>query len=310
MTNNGNNHRPQSVATATTNTPASAVGRRRTPWALVALAILFVVVPFLTWYGTTFWRTLGDSQIDEYLNDTQKLRHVQHALEAIDRRIVKGDAGARRWYPRVVQLSTDRATDLRLASAWLMGDDNTAGEFHAALLPLLNDEEPAVRRMAALSLSRFDDAGGRGELVAMLRDYAVRAGFGGKVETVLPVGSRVSRETMIARVRDANGEVRELRAPVAGRIAKVSAPQGVSVEPNAELLVLAPDADNVLQALRALFLVGAAEDLPEVERYERGVAGAPEGVQRQAASTAEAIRRRAQKVSEEFSSGLSACPAA
>lgn len=270
-------------------------GRRRTPWALVALAILFVVVPFLSWYGTTFWRTLSDSQIDEYLNDTQKLRHVQHALEAIDQRIVKGDAGARRWYPRIIQLSRDRATDLRLAAAWLMGDDNRAEEFHAALIPLLGDGEPAVRRMAALSLSRFNDASGRGALVEMLRDYAVRVGVGGTVETILPVGSRVSRESMIARVREASGEVRELRAPVAGRIAKVSAAQGASVAADSELLVLAPDAENVLQALRALFVVGTAEDLWEAERYERGVAGMPNDVQKQAASTAEAIRRRSQK---------------
>jgi hypothetical protein len=293
-TSNGNNHRPPSDP-AHMNAPAHAAGRRRTPWALVALAVIFVVVPFLTWYGTTFWRTLSDAQIDEYLNDTQKLRHVQHALEAIDQRIVRGDAGARRWYPRVVQLSTDPAPDLRLAAAWVMGDDNSAAEFHAALLPLLQDGEPVVRRMAALSLSRFNDPRGRAELLAMLRDYPVRAGVAGQVETVLPAGSRASRETMIARVREVTGEVRELRAPVAGRIAKVSATQGAGVAADSELVVLAPDAENALQALRALYLVGAAEDLPEVERYERGVAGMPAGVQQQAASTAEAIRRRAQK---------------
>jgi hypothetical protein len=292
MTTDGNNHRPP-LTPAATAAPPPINGRRRTPWALVALAILFVVAPFLTWYGTSFWRTLSDSQIDEYLSDTQKPRHVQHALEAIDQRIVKGDEGARRWYPRVVQLSTDGATDLRLASAWVMGDDNRAEEFHAALVPLLEDGEPAVRRMAALSLSRFNDPRARRELVAMLGDYSMRAVVAGKVETVLPAGSRVSRETMVARVRDAGGEVREVRAPVAGRVLKVSSPQGAGVAADAELIVLAPDAANVLQALRALFLVGAPEDLPEVERYERGVAGAPGGVQKQAASTAEAIRRRA-----------------
>ncbi|HVG29913.1 MAG TPA: HEAT repeat domain-containing protein [Pyrinomonadaceae bacterium] len=292
MKADGNNHRPQS-APAAASAPAAPAGRRRTPWALVAVAVLFVVMPFLTWYGTSFWRTLGDSQIDEYLKDTQKLRHVQHALEAIDERIVKGDAGAKRWYPRVVELSTDRATDLRLAAAWLMGDDNSAEEFHAALVPLLNDEEPAVRRMAALSLSRFNDPRGRAELVAMLRDYSVRTGVGGRVETVLPAGSRVSRETMIARVRDANGGVRELRAPVAGRIAKVSAPQGAAVAADSELLVLAPDAENVLQALRALFLVGTREDVTEIEPYALGAAGMPGRVKEQAAQTEEMIMRRA-----------------
>jgi hypothetical protein len=294
MTTNGNNHRPRpATAAAASAAPAPADGRRRTPWALVALAVLFVVVPFLTWYGTSFWRTLDDSQIEEYLNDPRKPRHVQHALEAIDQKIVKGDAGARRWYPRVVQLSTDRATDLRLACAWVMGDDNGAEEFHAALLPLLDDEEPSVRRMAALSLSRFNDPRGRGELVAMLKDYAVRAGVGGRVETALPAGSRASRGTMLARVRDANGEVRELRAPVAGRIAKVSAPQGAAVAADSELLVLAPDAENVLQALRALYLVGTREDLKEVEPYAQGAPGMPGQVKEQAARTEEMIARRA-----------------
>ncbi len=276
---------------------AQQSGKRKTPWGLLIVALLFVIVPFLTWYGTSFWRTLSDSQVDEYLRDTRDQRHVQHALEEIDRRVVKGDAGARRWYPRVVEISGDQATDLRLAAAWVMGDDNREQSFHDALVRLLNDQEPSVRRMAALSLTRFNDAGGRGELVAMLRDYSVRAGVGGKVLTVLPAGSNVSRQTMIARVRDDAGEVREVRSPLAGRVEKVSAGEGADVRPDDELLVLAPDPENVLQSLRALYLVGSNEELSEVDRYARGVAGMPADVQKQAALSAEAIKRRAGKSS-------------
>ena len=58
------------------------------------------------------------------------------------------------------------------------------------------------------------------------------------------------------------------------------------------MLIIAPDADFVYEALRALFLVGAEEDLPDVERYERGVEGMPERVKQQAAQTAKAIRSR------------------
>jgi hypothetical protein len=58
------------------------------------------------------------------------------------------------------------------------------------------------------------------------------------------------------------------------------------------VLRLAPDAEFVYEALRALFLVGAEEDLPEVERYAAGVAGMPERVNQQAAQTAKAIRSR------------------
>jgi hypothetical protein len=46
--------------------------------------------------------------------------------------------------------------------------------------------------------------------------------------------------------------------------------------------------------LRALFLVGEAEDLPEVERYAQGVAGMPDQVKQQAAQTAKAIRSRSE----------------
>jgi hypothetical protein len=289
---NGNNH--SSTSSAETFAPAATPNeKRRTPWALAFVAVLFVVMPFLTWYGTTFWRTLTDAQIDEYIGDTSNLRHVQHALEEIDRRIIRGDAEAKRWYPRVVQVSTDKAADLRMAAAWVMGDDNREDSFHAALLPLLNDQEPAVRRMAALSLSRFNEPRCRAELVAMLRDYPVQVGMTGKVLTVLPVGSVITRQAMIARVQTDAGEVREIRSPLAGRVEKIIAEEGANVNAVDELLVLTPDPENVLQSLRALYLVGTRDDLPEIEPYASGNAGMPGRVKEQAAQTKEMILRRA-----------------
>jgi hypothetical protein len=287
----GNNHRQTSTAAAV-ESHASLDGKRRTPWALAFVAVLFVVMPFLTWYGTTFWRTLSDAQVDEYLGDAGNLRHVQHALEEIDRRVVSGDANAKRWYPRVVQVSKDSTADLRMTAAWVMGDENREESFHVALVPLLNDPEPAVRRMAALSLSRFDDARSRTELVAMLHDYTVPITVGGSVETVLPAGSVVSRQTMIARVRVDAGEVREVRSPLAGRVKKLSVTEGTNVRAGDELLVLSPDPENVLQALRALYLVGMQEDIAEIEPYAQGAAGMPGRVKEQAAQTVEMIVRR------------------
>ncbi|MDT7602132.1 MAG: hypothetical protein QOF61_129 [Acidobacteriota bacterium] len=288
----GNNHR-HSSAGESFDLAALSSEKRRTPWGLAAVAVLFVVMPFLTWYATSYWRTLSDAQVDEYLSDTRNLRHAQHALEEIDRRIIRGDANVKRWYPRVIQVSTDEAADLRMAAAWVMGDDNREESFHAALLRLLDDQEPAVRRMAALSLSRFNEPRARAELITMLRDYAVRVGSGGKILNVLPVGSVVRRGAMIARVRTEAGEVREIRSPLAGRVEKNSAAEGASVSPDDELLVLSPDADNAVQALRALYLVGTMDELSEVDKYARGVARMPESVQKQAAQTREMIVRRA-----------------
>jgi pyruvate/2-oxoglutarate dehydrogenase complex dihydrolipoamide acyltransferase (E2) component len=126
----------------------------------------------------------------------------------------------------------------------------------------------------------------------MLRPFAVKMTFAGTLITVLPVGSPVSREAMVARVRDEKGSVQEIRAPVAGKIERVSAVDGMSLAVGAELLVLAPDSKNVWEALRALYLVGVAEDVPEVERYAQGVPGMSEEIKKQAALTAEAIKSR------------------
>jgi hypothetical protein len=274
--------------------PQAAPARRRSPWPLAVVAALFIILPFLSWYGTTFWRELDDGEIEKYLNDEQKPRHVQHALEQIDRRIVNGDESVRRWYPQVIRVAGNPLPDLRMAAAWVMGDDNKSPEFHASLKQLIRDEEPAVRRMAALSLSRFNDASGRAELLAMLRPHGVKLRYAATPITILPAGSAVTREAMVARVRDEGGAVREVRAPVAGKIERTSAIDGRKLAVGEELLVLAPDGKNVWEALRALYLVGAAEDLPEVERYARGeVAGMSDEIKKLAALTAEAIKSRA-----------------
>ena len=296
----GNGHQPNTEPPAAANSDAARAveatgGRRKTPWPLVVVALLFVVVPFLSWYWTTFLRPLDDKGIEEYLNDREKPRHVQHALEQIDKRIVNGDEGVRRWYPQIVAHASHPVADVRMTAAWVMGDDNRAEDFHASLLKLVEDTEPAVRRMAALSLSRFNEPRARPELLAMLRPFELHAHAGGTVLTILPAGSFVRRESLIARVRDSAGNVGEARSPLAGKVERVVAGEGSNVEAGGVLCALAPDPENVLQSLRALMLVGGGEDLADIERYARGVEGMPGDVQKQAALTAGAIKSRAGK---------------
>lgn len=291
---NSNNHHTRNGHDSAPQAAVVSSARRRSPWPLAVVAALFIILPFLSWYGTTFWRPLNDEQIEKYLNDTEKPRHVQHALEQIDKRIVAGDEQVKKWYPRVIGVAGNAVPDLRMAAAWVMGDDNKSAEFQGALKNLLADDEPAVRRMAALSLSRFNDGSGRAELVSMLRSYSVKSAQAGTLMTALPVNSSVTREAMLARVRDGEGKVQEVRAPVAGKIERVTVTDGTSFAAGAELLVLAPESKNVWEALRALYVVGAAEDLPEIERYARGeVAGMSDEIKKQAALTAEAIKSRA-----------------
>ncbi|HYJ45450.1 MAG TPA: biotin/lipoyl-binding protein [Pyrinomonadaceae bacterium] len=266
--------------------------RRRTPLPFIILAIIFVVVPFLTWYLTWFGRSLSDDTITAYLNDEQNVRHVQQALTQIEERIEKGDGSVRRWYPRIAELSGSKVTEIRKVAAWVMGQDNKSEEFHAALGKLLADPQPIVRRNAAVQLVRFGDAGGRPELRAILQPYKVTAPADGIISSILKEGGDARENALLARITNGQNQTEELRSPLPGKIMSVTAHEGARVSAGDVILTISPDPDFVYEALRALFVIGEADDLAEVERYAEGVAGMPERVKQQAAQTAKAIRSR------------------
>ena len=266
--------------------------RRRPSWPLVVLAILFVVVPFLTWYLTWFGRPLSDDDIGRYLGDRQNVRHVQHALTLIEERIEKGDAGARRWYPQIVELAASPVAEIRKTVAWVMGQDNKSEEFHAGLRKLVADPHPAVKRNAAVQLVRFKDTSGLPELRAMLVPYDLPAPVEGTVSSVLGAGGEVRENALVARITDAQNQEQEVRSPLHGKIVGVKTSVGARVSFGDPLLTIGPDEEFVYEALRALFFVGESEDLKEVERYAQGVEGMPQRVKDQAAQTARAIRGR------------------
>lgn len=272
----------------------SSAERLRASWPLIILAALFIIAPFLTWYGTWFGRHLSDAEIEEYLADEKRPRHIQHALSQIEERMVKGDGSAKRWYPKIIALAASPVTEFRKTSAYLMGFDNKAEEFHNALVPLLKDREPGVRRQAALSLVTFNDARGRPELRAMLEPYTILAPSDGVTGSVVSVGSPVREGTLMARINKGVGESEEVRSPLPGKVTSVAATEGARVAKGDTLFLLAPDSQFVWEALRALYWVGEREDLPMVERYASGVEGLSDPIRQQAIQTAKAIQSRPQ----------------
>lgn len=244
--------------------------RRRIPGGsgpILLLALLFLVATCLAWYFTWFGRELSDADISKYLSDTRNPRHVQHALLQIQQRIERGDASAKNWYPQLVTLSGDPETEFRLTVAWLMGFDNKSPEFHETLKKLLQDQEPLVRRNAALALVRFNDVSGRGELVSVLAAYPVRAPAVGVIASSLKEGAEVARGTLLARIQEADGKVIELRSPLPGRINKILKANGAQVAPADEIMNLNSDEGSVWEALRGLSLIGTKEDLPMIQNY-------------------------------------------
>ena len=269
--------------------------RRRWLYLILVVAFLFVLLPFLFWQATWFGRPLTDAQIEQNLADQQHPRKAQHALSQIADRILSPNpvvrASARRWYPQVIALSTQGIDELRLTTAWVMGQDNAAPEFHEALLRLLADPHPMVQRNAALSLVRFGDATGRPLILNMLAPYSMMPPHAGTLAERLHPGDVVNPGTLLARIQDGAQKV-EVRSQVPGTLERWLVSDGAKVSDRQAVTLISPSPQMVWEALRALYLIGRPEDLPAVERYARGVAGMPESVRQQAEYAARAIRAR------------------
>ena len=266
--------------------------RRRSTWPLIVVAALFIIVPFLTWYTTWFGRDLSDAEIAKYLVDEKNPRHIQHALSQIEARIEKGDPGVKKFYPQIVNASKSPTGEIRKTAAWVMGQDNSAPEFHQALIGLIGDAEPLVRRNAAVQLVRFGDAAGRPELRAMLQPYDVKSPMAGTIVSLLAEGSKVKGGGLLARIRDVSGTVQEFRSPLDGTIGRVVVKEGEQVAAGSTVLWLTPDRATVNDALRALQYVGTKDDLPLIESFSQGSAAGDAEIKQQAAVTAKAIESR------------------
>jgi hypothetical protein len=207
----------------------------------------------------------------------------------------------------MVALSKDPIDEIRVTDAWVMGQDNTAPEFHQALLPMLNDPNPMVQRNAALSLVRFQDDSGHAQIVSMLQPYVMSAPQSGVLATRLRPGDIVNPGTLVAHIEltgsaDAAGKSGaagkaaaksdEVRANVPGTVDHWLVKDGATVSAGQPILALAPNESMAWEALRALFLTGRREDLPYVNAFVRGANGMSPQVAVQAQATARAIHDR------------------
>ena len=267
--------------------------RQRSTWPLIILAALFIIVPFLTWYTTWFGRDLSDAEIAKYLADEKNPRHIQHALSQIEARIEKGDPNVKKFYPQIVNAAKSPTGEIRKTAAWVMGQDNSSPEFHQALIGLIVDAEPLVRRNAAVQLVRFGDAAGRPELRAMLQPYDVKSPMAGTIVSLLAVGSKVKAGGLLARIRDLSGAVQEFRSPLDGTIGRIVVKEGEPIAAGRIILSLTPDRATINDALRALQYVGTKDDLPLLESFSKGTATNDAETKQQLVVTTKAIEARA-----------------
>jgi hypothetical protein len=159
-----------------------------------------------------------------------------------------------------------------------------------------------VRGNAALSLVRFKDDSGREQIVALLQPEHVFAPRDGRITDTARVGTAIHQGGIVAKLQPAtpsatdapkSESLTEVRSPISGRIHSISATTGAIVATGTEIAIVDPGDEQVWEALRALYLIGRAEDLPAIRRYERESRDIPDRVRQQAVLADQAIRTRA-----------------
>jgi hypothetical protein len=271
---------------------AQQAAKRRANLALAVVAFLVLLITFLFWYQTWFGRRLSPAEMNQYLTDTSVPHKTQHALSQLADEITRHDPDALRWYPQLLALAGNRETEFRMMAAWVMGQDSQSAEFHQTLGRLLNDPQPMVRRNAALALVRFGDASGERELQMMLEPFDLLAPADGKIEFQLKESDEVKRNIAVVRIERGSGPPIEVHSLVEGILERRMAAEGDQIVAGQTIAIISPSEKQVWESLRALYLVGGADSLRDVERYARGVPGMPDRVKQQAALTAQAIQKR------------------
>src|SRR5262249_9800634 len=158
---------------------------------------------------------------------------------------------------------THPVEEVRNTDAWVMGQDTSGLGFHETLLKMLADPSAMVRGNAALSLVRFGDARGRPQIVALLQPATIRAPLAGPVVDTDKVGPSIHQGGLIAKL-EGDGRITEVRSPISGRIRTLNVTAGSSLEEGTEIATVDPSAEQVWEALRALYLIGQADDLPAI----------------------------------------------
>jgi len=178
-----------------------------------------------------------------------------------------------------------------------MGQDPTGTGFHDALLRMLNDASPMVRGNAALSLVRFGDASGRPQIVALLQPAHISSPQSGRIVDADRSGTAIHQGGLIAKLQKWPGA--DCGNPFANSGANSLGSRNRCKHRGwsgkSRWLTLQPS--RLWEALRALYLVGQADDLPAVLPYERDLPDISNDVRQQAVETEKAIRERVTKPS-------------
>jgi pyruvate/2-oxoglutarate dehydrogenase complex dihydrolipoamide acyltransferase (E2) component len=132
------------------------------------------------------------------------------------------------------------------------------------------------------------------QIVALLQPATINAPVAGKVTDTDKPATSIHQGGLVAKIQNNQGTT-EVRSPISGRIRTLTVATGADVNAGAQIATVDPAAEQVWEALRALYLIGQPDDLPAVRAYERDLPDISDRLRQQAALTEQAIRDRATK---------------
>ncbi|MFQ5506648.1 MAG: HEAT repeat domain-containing protein [Planctomycetota bacterium] len=276
---------------------------------LVPVVLAVVLLPCLFLYSTCYARKLSDDEIERRLLAAESaelptsagrkergevLRHAQHALEQVSKRLEAGQ-DISRFRPAILALTRHEEAVMRRTVVWLMGWDRQNPEFQQAFKRMLGDPDPQVRYNAALRLSAVREGGmtlARPVLHAALRPLEVRVTSSGRIREALSVGDKVLEGAALARLETSEGGIVSVAAPLSGRLSGRRAGPGAWLARGDVLCSLLPNSAQVREVMKALYYFGDLADLDAIRPLARGSEPYGSELQEEARRVVEAIKTR------------------
>ena len=126
---------------------------------------------------------------------------------------------------------------------------------------------------------------GRPQIVALLQPATITAPDGGHVIDVDKAGHLDSPGRAIAKIKDGQRHHRSALADQRPHSHAFRSRRERASRQGAEIATIDPGDEQVWEALRALYLVGQADDLPAIRAYERDLPEMSDRVRQQAVLT-------------------------
>lgn|GEM_PF-3856612 len=233
----------------------------RVPVLLLAVVATLALIFFAfrtNWFGVP----LDDHELARALGTEGDAQAVQHGLEQLVARYLRGDQAAAegQFAAALDGLAVHPLQEVRRVAAWTMGHERS-GRHVPVLTRMLKDQDRGTRLNAALALANHSRSEGLPELREALEPLLLLAPAAGVLETRVKVGEALSLGRDFGNITDAAGTVTSVRPSLNGWVRSLKVDSGAQVSAGTLLAEVLPDAATLANVLLALEIVGTEAEV-------------------------------------------------